>query len=282
MALEGLVNETGVLAKTFSKLDPDTIQHASGITNDRRTLEDKEKRQELRNKWFWTADSSLYRVEDGEAVLYFGNRDTNLIFKNIDEATIQLLRDNNYVPSREDIKSVVDSVETGNTLRIKLSELELKGDNNEWKYFDIDTSDYDNLNSTQREFAENIYGQGDDFIKNMEMFEKAGKFITRVYVFNPDYIKENVEEDGAIARASWLSNFGNDSDFYAYGRDVDSSDDSLRGVPLVGEADTQKINEFYSLLEKNPSAIKLAKDMLNKGTAPIMLDIGSSYFTNAK
>lgn len=278
MTLEGLVNETGVLAKTFSKLDPATIQHASEITNDRRTLEDKEERQKLRNNWFWTADSSLYTVEDGDAILYFGNRGTNLIFKNIEEATTQLLKDNNYVPSREDIKSV----KTGNTLRINLSELELKGDNDEWRYFDINTSDYDSLNSTQRTFAESVYGQGDDFIKNMEMIDKAGKSTTRVYVLNSDYVKDHVERDGAIARASGLGIFGDVSGFYGEGRNVDSASGALRGVPLVGEADTQKINEFYSLLKNNPTAIKLAKDMLTKGTASIMLDIGSSHFTNSK
>lgn len=238
MKLDGLVNKQGLLAETFQTLDPNTIQHASEITNDRRD------NKELRKQWFWTADSSLYRVEDNEAVLYFGQRDTNLIFRNIEDATQQLLRDNNYVPSRDDIKSVLDSVETGSTLRIKLSDLGIRSHGDEWYYgdkwcggewdfFEISISDYDSLNGTQRTFAERVYGQGDDFEENMKMFKYEGYIhTTRIYVLNPDYVKKHVQEDSAIARVSRLYYFGYYSDFSANVRDVANPDYALRGVPF--------------------------------------------------
>ena len=55
--------ETGRLAETFPLFDASTIQHAYEINKDRIT--DKS----LRNRWFWTADFPMYRVENEDSVL---------------------------------------------------------------------------------------------------------------------------------------------------------------------------------------------------------------------
>ena len=95
-------------------------------------------------------------------------------------------------------------------------------------------------------------------------------------------VKSNVEEGSGIARACGLGDFDVVSIFLAGDRFVDYAGDSLRGVPKVGEADEQKIKDFYALLEDNPATHNLAKDMLNEKTAPIVLQMASSYFTQAK
>lgn len=214
---------------SLGKLNPKTIQHSYEITRDRNSPKDDSKRKELRNNWFWTADSSLYMVEDGEAVLYFGRRCTNLIFRNIEKATSQLIDDYNYVPGKGDIQTVLDTVESGNTLKIKLSDLELEGCNNELKYFTIDTKDYDSLNEVQRQFAERVYGQGDDFVSAMKMLKDEGKTTVRIYVLNPDYVKDHVKPGGGIVRASGVSSFENDSDFNCGNRYVGNPNGYIRG-----------------------------------------------------
>ena len=233
MALENLVNRQGALAETYSQLDPNTIQHSAEIMNDRRTDRD------LRKKWFWTADFPMYRIEDDEAVLYIAGRENNLIFEYIEEATRQIIRNINYVPEQEDIARVVASVESGETLRIKLSDLGLKRENSEWSYFEIDTAEYDEtLNPEQRKVAERFYGQGDDFVKNMKMLKEEGISKTRVNILNLDYVENHVEEDGAVARACWLSCFGDSSGFLACDWLVDVAYSSLRGVlSKVAEGD---------------------------------------------
>ena len=236
MALEGLVNERGTLLESFKKLDPNTIQHSDEITKDRITDEDL-----LRYIWFYTADHALYRIEDGEAVLYFGRRETNPIFKNIEKATEQLIRNGNYIPEKGDIEAVVNAE---STLRVKISDLELKRQSDEYSYFEIDTSNYGKLNDVQRVFAERVYGQGKDFGKAMKIFKKAGISTTRIYVLNSDYVKDNAEEDSAVARACWLNHFSSDSNFDADVRVVDNPLSRLRGVRLSAESGAPEKNRF--------------------------------------
>src|SRR3989344_4494755 len=154
MSLENLVNIQGPLAQTVPQIDVSTIQSAAKIMADRKKDED------LRNKWFWTADSNLYRVEKDQAVLYLGELDTNLVFRNLDEAVAQLLQTQNYHPNKQDINSVVQSARQDKTLRVRLSDLGLQVENNEFCYYKIDTANYANsvkdggLNKSQRKVAE--------------------------------------------------------------------------------------------------------------------------------
>lgn len=234
MTLENLINKQGVLSETLLQFDPSTIQHADEITDARKTDED------LRRKWFWTADSALYTVEGKEAVLYLGrNAENNPIFKNIETASKQLLRTGIYIPSKEDIESVIDAKDT---LRINLSDLKLQDTSRDYSHFVINTSDNKarKLNKTQRQFAKRVYGTGKAYEESMKMFSKAGINNTYLDALTPNFVKNNVEQGNAISRACWLNCFGNDSSFLADGRIIGGSDDWLRGVLKVGEADADK------------------------------------------
>ena len=231
--LETLV---GPLAITAPQFVPGTIQHSDQITNERRTAKEP-LRTELRNQFFYTADSAVYTVKKDEAFLYLGREPTNPVLNNIAEATGQLLATGNYRPKPADIEAVINAPDT---LKVKLSGLRLQKNNSEWSYFEINTANYDNLNPEQRRVVERVYGQGDDFIQNMRMLRgNEGKPIigkTRVYVLNPDYVIKNVPQDGALARASWLCVFGLGSYFGAGDRNVDGRD-GLRGVrDPIGDA----------------------------------------------
>lgn len=246
--LETLV---GPLAQTFPQLERATILHSDQLTTERRI------NPKLRDQWFYTADSSLYVVErEGgrdEVFLYLGRGETNPVFNNIEEAVQQLMRTGNYIPPKEDVEAVKSA---GTTLRVKLSDLRLQGGDSEWRYFEIDTANYHNLNPMERRVVERVYGQGDDFIKNMEMFNDSGIRKIRVYVLNPDYVKQNVLQDCGLVRASGLFRVDG-SMFGAFGRGVDGYV-GLRGVRnVVAEGDTPKsedpIAQAYLIILRDPA-----------------------------
>ena len=266
MALEGLVNEFGPLAKTVPMFQEGTWQTSAEIAKERIT------NRELRNIWLWTANFGMYTVENDEEFLYFGGREANLIFNNIGEAAKQLLENQNYKPTPSEIQAVHDSVQARHTLKVKLSDLSLTVDNDEWCHFSIDTANWQNMNDTQKLFAERVYGsmkeredpqtkkKASDFAEYMEELRKAGKTTTNVYVLNPTYVKSHVPEGGALVRACWLDGFGYDSDFDAGGRGVDYANGALRGVRRVrvAEGDTaQKAYEAaYQKIVGQPHLIK--------------------------
>lgn len=187
------------------------------------------RRDEIRLTYhfFWTANFALYRVENGEAILYFGGREDNPIYKNIIKATTQLIEVRNFKPDKEDIQAVIDSVGSGSTLRVELSELNLippslmaaqiqrskqKRNKYDFRVFEINTSDYgQKLNNTQRILAERVFGQRNDFIKNMRMLSEDGIKTTKITVLYPPYVKDNVKKDSALIRLCSLASFSNGS-----------------------------------------------------------------------
>ncbi len=241
--LEELTNVSGNLLDSFLQLEPDSIRHSYEIMNERRT------NASLRDSRQWTADFPMYRLENekgeqdanGEAVLYFAPIKHNLVFRHLEDAmddshpVIQLRTTHNYKPNAKEVREVVDSAKTKETLRVKLADLNLERYDDEWSFFEIDTDNYANsvkqggLNAVQRELAERAYGQGQDFVENMAMLSQSGKQKTTFYVLNPEYVKANARKD-AICRFSWLNNFYFNSNFIAYFRYADLNLGGLRGV----------------------------------------------------
>jgi hypothetical protein len=247
-----------------------TIQHSDEITSERRT------KKSLRDKWFWTADFPLYHVEGDEVVLYLARGKDNLIFKNLEDATQQLINTNNYTPNKEEAENVIKQ-ET--TLKVRLSQLNLIKDNDEFSHFEIDTADYDKLNTDERAFAERVYGQGQEFVKNMEMLNKAGKGKVNVYVLNQDYVKSHAKENDFVARAGGLDGFDRDSRFGAVVRNVGNSYLSVRGVRRsVKEApegrSAPKI-EADPIAEAYHTLLKKCEEAAEKMTPKIAADVSN-------
>jgi hypothetical protein len=224
----------GPLAQGYKQLEPESFQTSAELTIERRTNPNPE----LLYEFFYTSNFGMYVVEEGEAILYFGGREANPIIKNIDEACDQLIQEENYRVKPEDKQAVLDTFESGHTLRVKLSELGLEHHSSVYSIFEINTYELDELNSVQRMFAEAVYGCGDDFVENMKMFEEAGFFSTRIYVSNPDRVKEYASKGESIARVCWLDGFGNNSEFNANGMNV-TNDYGVRGVILVAASDAK-------------------------------------------
>lgn len=286
-----LVTLHGPLAFTVPQLYPGTAQYAAQLTAARKTS------PELRDEWFWAGDFAMYRMEEKkpslpfpypfpgakafmrylrkdygrkEAVLYLSKYNPVLNNPdNIGDAVNQLLSTRNFVPSQDDIQRVIDSVKSGEGIRVRLSELELKVEmpsyiiredpkgegvklsevsgcigvpfvlnipspqitipRNSRAYFKIDTGNYDQLNPEQRKVAEWAFGQGEAFTQAMEMLRQSGIKATEVPVLNPYYVEDMVIGDGAIGRLCRLLGFDVNSMFSAIGYIVDTHDEAIRG-----------------------------------------------------
>lgn len=270
MVLEGLVNIEAWLLHASHRIDPNTIQHASEISREWPSFN---KDSDLRQKWFYTADSALYMIEEGEPVLYFGGRDTNLVFKNIEESTRIMMTNREYIPNKEDIQMVVNSVQTGKTLKVKLSDLEIKGDNQFTQDFEVTAADYSRLTGIKRELVERIYGPENDF---MEMLAGSGRTKAVVSVQNPEYVKQIVPEGAAVAGTCILFSPCEDFNFWIEGNSVTQHNCCLRGVPTISEGDVEIVKQFYELL-KDPVASKVAVDMLTPDAVVTLSNVMAIY-----
>ena len=241
-----LENRTGALADTIPQFQPGTWQTSAEITKERVI------NRKLRKQMFYTVNFSMYTVEDVDGTstpfLYFGGRTANPIFNDPQEACKQLMQTGNYtlkaIEDKATIDAVVASVASGDTTKVKLSDLRLNGDNAEWKYIEIDTTDYAELNDAEKKFAAVGYGSMDvaegkeksDFDNAMAMLREEGVAKTKMFVLSLDYVQKNAPKNGALARACWLGNTDSSSCINADNRSV-SDHDALRGVPLVVAAE---------------------------------------------
>ena len=212
----------GNLRDAYLQLQPGTMLHVDQLMNERQTNEN------LRNKGFYTGDGEIYFLDAGKTPTLAITREAyNPVLKNIGDAFEQLVNCGGYPVNKNDLEQALAATDT---VQIALPNLRLLGDEKEWRYLAIGTtpSKYGRLNDEERKFVERVYGKGDDFPNNMKMLEYAKIGETRIYVLNPNYVREHVKE-GAIARASWLYDFYIISQFDAIGRNVNDHD-RVRGV----------------------------------------------------
>lgn len=240
----------GNLRPLYKELQPGTMQHVDQLMNQRFTY------TKYRYECFCTADGGVY-VLDGAGKtpsLAITREVHNPVLKNIDDAFEQLHQNHNYRPVQADVEQALAAPET---VLIALPSLRLSGDEAEWGYLKIGTTPakYDKLNDEERKLAERVYGQGDDFPKNMKMLKDAHIGGTRIYVLNPDYVREHAAE-AAIARASWLDSFDDPySYFYAVDRAFGGGS-CVRGVRKKTDGDkfsAQKSDSSSDFLRRGAS-----------------------------
>jgi len=244
------INPQGKLEDIAKLVDLSKVQSAREINRDRIT------NKSLRSMWFWTSDFPLYTMDKGEVVLNMATCEHNLLFKNLSDGIKQLREKNNYFPNNVDIASIVNAT---STVKLKLSNLKLQGNNSEWQYIDVDTKNYaTTLNKTQKAFVGIVYGNGKELKDNMKMLSDSGITTTKLYVLNPEYVKNTLTQTGskALARGSFLDYFSSSSSFGASSWYVGSGSRRLRGVSLATRSvDAPKIDEYdnaLKLLTDNP------------------------------
>ncbi|MDP3728832.1 MAG: hypothetical protein Q8R18_05260 [bacterium] len=270
MVLENIV---GNLRDAYALTEPGTMLHSDELQRESFT------NIELRNLPFYTADGNLYDMHEGKARLSITRQDHNLVLRHIDTAFAELTSSGNYHPAREE---ALEAIAADSTVSIDLTQLRLQGDNAEWRYLAIPTRNYDTLNSEERKLAERVHGSGYAFMQVMKMLADARVKETRVYVLNLAYVQENTQE-GPVGRASWLNDFGSDSDFGANGRDINGYD-RLRGVrrrvasvsePGAHEAENPFIGYYNQLIANPEQAVADLNDETASGLRKILLQYDS-------
>jgi len=208
MELNELSIKVGDIEQILPLFDPSTIQHSFEIMNYRR------KDESLRNRYFLTADCCMYRMEkdsfSGEIqpILYITDRENNLIFNNINESMRQIRSCSLYRPPQKEVQKVVESAKEGSSLRIPLFSLRLRNPFFEdFALFNINTTKYDKLNDYERQFAEKICGEGEDFIKNMAMLKSHGLKKISVNLRDIHSLKELIQKKGVEGSDSVCSQF---------------------------------------------------------------------------
>ncbi|MFH1506651.1 MAG: hypothetical protein ABIE94_06745 [archaeon] len=168
--------------------------------------------KELKNLTITTSDSCLYRVEDGEPVLYLGGPETNLVFANIAEAANQLGTQGNYYPPIEQAKEVIAQLERSRRItRVALHALELipsKTRPGEYGHFIVEPAKPNGLNPAQTDVAIRVYG-GDrldkGFGETMGYFMGGGIEQTAITVLLPENVERLVSnEEDSIARLCFI------------------------------------------------------------------------------
>ena len=259
--------KTGQFKDIFTLFNPSTIQHSDELTDARR--EEQDLKEELRNTWFWTADGPLYNTENKEPTLYLTRLSNNLVFRHFPESVDQIFCTGNYTPDPKEAKKVTEAEDT---LVIPLRGLNFeKHDNNEFGYFKFPPLNH-KLNKYQRRLVERAFGQ-DNFERNMKMLSDADIKETRIWILNPNYVKEKTKKGVYIARVARLYDFADDWWFYADGRCLGDRSGSLRGgIKSVAEGSSKKISEVsldqrIKILDeskiKDPSELRKALEFYN-------------------
>lgn len=188
----------GKLAKLFEVEYLSDIEDAQVIT--KRIIENENLLEECS---FYTSNLNMYSSRGGELFFYFGPKNVNPIFSNTKDAFEQLILSNRfYLPTEEEIQKVFDSVKSRKTLKFNLSKGAFKGDNGSDRDFRFIPSlrvynHYFKKNPNQKKLAERIFGEGDDFISNMEKIEEVASII-EVYFLSPTEITKIENNDAFV------------------------------------------------------------------------------------
>ncbi len=232
MALETIVGN--LLA--YSKLEPGTFLHADQLTTEQ--VQDPS----LRGQAFYVADGPLYSLEGKKRTptLFLTREPNNLLLHHlndkVDKSYDQLVKTCKFQPKTKEARKAMKAKDT---LRIDLTKLRFKGGDEQWRYVEISTTDYDQLNPEERKLAERFYGQGTSFVAAMNILQEKGIANTRVYVLNPDYVcKEAVT--GPVALAAWRNGFDDGAYSLAGDRGINLRN-GLRGVRRASEVPSNLI-----------------------------------------
>ncbi|MBN1376992.1 hypothetical protein JW949_01520 [Candidatus Woesearchaeota archaeon] len=232
MALKNITNIQGDLKEIFPKFKIPTIQHSDEISKDR--LDDKT----LIDEYFYTADHGFYdKIQGKKAMLHLGRCHTNPIFKHIEEAYNQLINNHNYLPSEEDIESILDDK---STLTTELSALNLEIINDEYGCFKVNTSNpFKELNSEQIKVLERAFGRGQYFQEHLIHLRQL--FIDKIDLIflTENYVEKHTENNKGISRVCGLRSFLYLPGFFASGHLI-NSEYCLRGCLKSPKATTQK------------------------------------------
>lgn len=168
------------------------------ITNERR-MSTNGLQKVLMENWFQTSNFSMYAREGDDLVLYLGGRENNPLYDNPFHSVNYSLNLGVYTPTPEQIEKVHESVISGETFKAKFKDIANSG--NPSSGIIIDTNSFPSLTKTQRDFAEKVYGLGEEFEENMEFLRDNGiSHVSIKYYLCEEFTAKNLRyNNSAIA-----------------------------------------------------------------------------------
>jgi hypothetical protein len=162
---------SGPADKIVSMFENGTIKHASEIMDF--IVAHQHQAYMLGSGMVGTADFAMYEMDAGEPIVYLGAREANPLFKNNGAGLIQIAAAGAYIPGDEEIMEVKNS---GSTIKARYSELEhLKEGMYGMHFISIAPGEHGSLHGIDRNLFERVFGQGDNFARNMEFYKDLGR-----------------------------------------------------------------------------------------------------------
>ncbi|MCK5543423.1 MAG: hypothetical protein KAI40_12090 [Desulfobacterales bacterium] len=277
MKLTNLKVINGSIINAIDASEPGTFLTSAEITTMRRIC------NLGKTRYLYTSNLSIYNVEDGKEIFYFGGRKDNILIndirKNKNNARQHIFK--GYYPI-DNFESVLKGVKAGRILRIDLSRLELNQDKDGATYLTVEThsnnkslgaTGYKKLNKHSYALSRKAYGSTrrkngqifSDFTHNMSMLKKEGHPTTRIYFFPPDNIKKLAKKK-PIAFVCWIHTINRHSDFYTYCANIGDflGDPGILGIPIRRTTQSEEQRKADELLHlcKTPIGFEHSLDDL--------------------
>lgn len=271
MKLSNLKIINGSIVNALDMAEPGTFLTSAEITTMRRICDLG------KTRYLYTSNLSIYNVEDGKVIFYFGGRKDNILTNDIQNdcgnARTHIFK--GYYPV-DNFKSVMQGVKAGRILRIDLSKLQLNQDKDGETYLNVKTNpaSLKSLNAQDNNHNKHAYplirkvfgstrrknGQiFSDFTHNMAMMKKEGHPTTRIYFFPLDQIKKIIKKE-PIAFVCWIQTINKHSDFYTYCNNIGDflGDPGICGIPIKKTAHTEEQRKADTLLHlcKTPIGVE--------------------------
>ncbi len=274
MKLSNLKVINGSIINAIDASEPGTFLTSAEITTMRRISNLGSTR------YLYTSNLSVYNIEDGKEIFYFGGRKDNILIDDIrnnkGNARQQIFK--GYYPI-DDFKPIVEGVKSGRILRIDLSKLKLHQDKDGATYLAVDThpnsmhlsdSIHKNLNKASYTLSKKAYGSTrrkngrifSDFSHNMDMLRKEGHPTTRIYFFPPGNIKKLVKKK-PVAFICWIQTINKHSDFYTYCTNISDflGDPGICGIPIKRTPQNEEKRKANELLHLSRTPIGIEHEI---------------------
>jgi hypothetical protein len=221
----------GNMLVCYDQLVPETIQTSAEITTERRLnplLEDRD---------LLTSNFTIF----GRQVLYFGGREANPILNDVRNAAYSFFLEvnNKFTPPDTRFADIILSTIRKNTIMLNYSDLSLSEREEGNSRLFINTSNPPSLGSADRVLAEKVFGEGDDFMPNMNMLAARSIYSTQILLPEKKKIEKMLEFRDRVVGAVYISNLRDKSIVDLSRTNMFKTEYTMRGRPrqaFVGEA----------------------------------------------
>ena len=219
----------GPLAQTYGMFVKGTRNTGAQISVDRITDEG------LRSEWFYVSNVPFATKRKGKLLLGIGITPSafDVVYGRNTQDVCQELIKTGYVKLNALQKRNILALERrGEVVFVDPNEMDLQGNEAEYRRFPIRTAEYDkDITIARMPWVSAGYSSGYILKQVMDNLNTNDIDETTVFTINPEHAAENVVDDEIVARASGLNDFDDYSFFDAYIRNVDDHL-ALRGVLL--------------------------------------------------